>query len=305
VIIYNPDLFESAPEGARSLSIWVGLGCMMIALIPALICKQKVVPREEQKRINFHDLIGEFLRFMKAIWSTFKCKPFVKLCIATFLVFNGFQTIAGFAWYIIVFYLFKGDMGAAGTWPAWFGTVNALCTIFLVIPIVTKISEKVGKRNAFIISTLISIVGYVLKWWCFDPSNLFLMFIPLPLLSFGIGGLFTLMMSMTADVCDLDELNHNERREGMFAAVYWWMVKLGQALAMFFSGLVLKFVGFQQGKAEQLKSTITGLRMADIVIPVAGALIAIIVIWRYSITEKRAHVIRDELEKRRGKSRLA
>ena len=33
------------------------------------------------------------------------------------------------------------------------------------------------------------------------------------------------MMSMTADVCDLDELRTGKRREGVLGAVYWWMVK--------------------------------------------------------------------------------
>jgi len=179
VIIYNPSLFKSAPEGARYLAVWVGLGCMFIAMIPAFICKQKVIPSEEQKRIDFQDLKGELVSFAKGIVTTFKCKPFLKLCVVTFLIFNGFQTIAGFAWYIIVFYLFKGDMGAAGTWPAWFGTVSALFTIFLVIPIVTFVSGKIGKRGAFIFSTLVSIVGYSMKWWCFDPSNPYLMFLQL------------------------------------------------------------------------------------------------------------------------------
>ena len=52
------------------------------------------------------------------------------------------------------------DTAACGTWPAWFGTVSAICTAFLVIPIITYISTKVGKKNAFVISTAISIVGY-------------------------------------------------------------------------------------------------------------------------------------------------
>ena len=56
------------------------------------------------------------------------------------------------------------------------------------------------------------------------------LYLPLPLFCFGIGGLFTIMMSMTADVCDLDELRHGARREGVFGAVYWWMVKLGFAV---------------------------------------------------------------------------
>ena len=303
VIIYNNKYFQSAPEGARYLAVWVGIGCMIIGLLPALICKERVISEDEQQKINFQDLMGEFRTFFHGIKTTFQCSPFLKLCGATFLIFNGFQTIAGLGWYIIVFYLFKGDYGTGGIpWPAWFGTISALCTMFLVIPVITFISKKIGKKGAFIISTLISVIGYILKWWCFNPSNPWLMFLPLPLLSFGIGGLFTLMMSMTADVCDLDELENNERREGMFGAVYWWMVKLGTAVAMFMFGFVLKYSGFQGDQAEQLTSTLNILRISDIVIPVVGALIAIIVIWSYDITEEKAHSIKLELEKRRSKT---
>jgi GPH family glycoside/pentoside/hexuronide:cation symporter len=176
-----------------------------------------------------------------------------------------------------------------------------MATAFLVIPVVTKISEKVGKKNAFIIATLLSIVGYGLKWWGFNPANPWLMFMPIPFLSFGIGGLFTLMMSMTADVCDLDELNTGERREGMFGAVYWWMVKLGTALALLTSGIVLSMVGFDQNVDVQTLDTLTNLRIADIAIPVVTALMAIAIVWKYDITETKAHEIREALIAQRGK----
>jgi len=227
----------------------------------------------------------------------------MKLCGATFLIFNGFQTIAQFAMFIIVYYLFNGDKVAAGSWPAWFGTISAMATAFLVIPIVTKISEKVGKKNAFVIATLISMIGYGLKWWGFNPDNPWLMFMPIPFLSFGIGGLFTLMMSMTADVCDLDELNNGERREGMFGAVYWWMVKLGTALALLTSGIVLQAVGFDQSIDQQTTETLTNLRIADIIIPILTAAMAILIVWKYDITETKAHEIREALIARRGKAK--
>jgi len=176
-----------------------------------------------------------------------------------------------------------------------------MATAFLVIPIVTKFSENFGKKNAFIIATLLSIIGYALKWWGFNPEYPWLMFMPIPFLSFGIGGLFTLMMSMTADVCDLDELRNNERREAMFGAVYWWMVKLGTAVAMLTSGVVLHYVGFDESLDIQSAETLTNLRIADIVIPIVTAVMAIALIWKYDITEKKAKEIRDELIKRRGK----
>lgn len=302
VIIYEPSIFASAPEGARELSIWVGALCMVLGILPAIFNKEMVVPDQSKlKKLSFSDLGSNMKEFFIGIKLTIKNKQFMKLCGATFFVFNGFQTIAQFAMFIIVYYLFNGDKVAAGTWPAWFGTVSALATALLVIPIVTKMSEKWGKKNAFIIATLISIIGYGLKWWGFNPENPWLMFMPIPFLSFGIGGLFTLMMSMTADVCDLDELNNGERREGMFGAVYWWMVKLGTALALLTSGVVLSMVGFDQNSDVQTLESLTKLRIADILIPIITGLIAILIVWKYDITESKAHEIRQALILKRGK----
>ena len=144
-------------------------------------------------------------------------------------------------------------------------------------------------------------MGYILKWWGFDPSNPWLIFMPIPFLSFGIGGLFTLMMSMTADVCDLDELDNGmPRKEGTFGAIYWWMVKLGQALALVLGGLVLKMVGFIPDAPIQSMETMTNLRIADAVIPALTAALAILVMWKYGLNEKRARSIKEELVKRRG-----
>jgi len=302
VIIYDTDIYDTAPEGARNLSIYVGALCMILGIMPALFNKEMKLPDSlPTPDLSLKNLSANSKEFFVGIKQTISCKPFLRLCGATFLIFNGFQTIAQFAFFIIIFYLFTGDTTAAGNWPAWFGTVSALATAFLVIPIITYISTKVGKKKAFIIATMISIVGYALKWWGFNPDNPFFMFIPIPLMSFGIGGLFTLMMSMTADVCDLDELNHGTRREGTFGAVYWWMVKLGTAMALLTSGAVLSWVGFDENAASQTVETITNLRIADIVIPVFTAILAIVIIWNYDLTEERANEIKDLLIERRGK----
>ncbi|PKQ63889.1 MFS transporter [Labilibaculum filiforme] len=302
VIIYNPAIFDSAPEGARILSIWVGALCMILGILPALFNQEMIVPDpDKMKNLSRKELAKNTKEFINGIKLTIQNKPFMKLCGSTFFIFNGFQTIAQFAFFIIVYYLFQGDKVAAGGWPAWFGTISAMATAFLVIPIVTKISENFGKKNAFIIATLLSVVGYALKWWGFNPEYPWLMFMPIPFLSFGIGGLFTLMMSMTADVCDLDELNNGERREATFGAIYWWMVKLGTAIAMLTSGVVLHYVGFDESVDVQAAETLINLRLADILIPIFTAFLAIVIIWKYDITEQRAHEIREALIAKRGK----
>jgi GPH family glycoside/pentoside/hexuronide:cation symporter len=302
VLIADEDLFETQAIGVRQLSIIVGVVCMLLGILPALFCRGiDSANMENRKEITLKTLGSNMKDLFRGIVEVSKSKPFMRLCGATFLVFNGFQLVASFSFFIIVYYMFNGDFGAAGNWPAWFSTITAVITAFAVIPIISKIAEKYGKKNAFIISTIISIVGYILKWWGFEPGNPWLMFMPIPFMAFGLGGLFTLMMSMTADVCDLDELeNGMPRKEGTFGAIYWWMVKMGQALALVLQGFVLKFVGFISDAETQTLETMTNLRIADIVIPAVTAAIAIWIMWNYSLSEDRAKNIKKQLVERRG-----
>lgn len=302
VIIADPDIFSSQAEGVRTMALYVGIACLFLGLLPAIFCRgMDASHMGNRKKLTFTSLFSNLKDLIISIKEAVKNKPFMKLCGATFLVFNGFQIVASFSFFIFVFYIFNGSYEATSTWPAWFSSVGALVSAFLVIPIVSKMAEKWGKKNAFIISTALSIIGYLLKWWAFTPDNIWLSFIPIPLMSFGLGSLFTLMMSMTADVCDLDELvNGMPRKEGTFGALYWWVVKLGQGLALVLGGLVLKVIGFDGNAATQTVDTLTNLRIADIIIPVVTAGLAIWIMWKYDLSEERAKDIKAQLEERRG-----
>ncbi len=300
VIVYDTSLFDDPAAGCRELSIWIGAFCIIIGWVPAILCKERVV-EDEGADFSFSEIPAIFKDFFTGIIEALKCVPFLKQCISTTLIFNGFQLVAVFAFYVTIYYVFNGDTQAAGNWPPLTGSISAVIGCLFAIPMITLMSNKFGKKKAFIYSTVISFIGYGLKWWCFIPGSPEYMFIPMPFQAFGIGGLFMLMGSMIADVCDLDELNTGKRREGTFGAVYWFTVKVGLAIALALSGIVLKFVGFDQNVAVQSADTLTQLRIADIVIPIAAAVIAIFVMWNYDLSEERAHEIRAELEKRRGK----
>ena len=158
VIIADPDIFSSQAVGVRQLSVIVAIICAILGVLPALYCKGiDASHMENRKEINFRTLFSNLIDLFKSMVEVFRNIPFLRLCGATFLVFNGFQMVASFSVFIIVFYLFNGDYDAAGTWPAWFSTVTAIVTAFLVIPVISWIADKLGKRKAFIISTAISI----------------------------------------------------------------------------------------------------------------------------------------------------
>ncbi|MFT5753721.1 MAG: GPH family glycoside/pentoside/hexuronide:cation symporter [Flavobacterium sp.] len=325
VLIANKDLFESQADGVRTLSLYVGFACLIFGILPALFCREIDDSDDDIKaKITFKNLAGNLKILVQNIKNMTKNMPFMRLCGATFLVFNGFQMVASFSYFIIVFYMYNGSYEMAGTVPAIFSILGALVTAVLIIPIVSWLANRYGKRNAFLISTFISIIGYILKWWGFvvvdeNTAVLFndvilqigvvkfslempiILLLPIPFMAFGLGGLFTLMMSMTADVCDLDELRNGlPRREGTFGAVYWWMVKIGQSIALALGGLVLTIVGFDAGNSVQTLETMNDLRIADIVIPSLTAGLAVWIMWNYSLNEDRVSKIKKELEERRA-----
>lgn len=299
VVMYDPQWFESADVATRDLAIWVGIFCMICAMVPAIFIKSKSTLDEDYLSLTAKSIGKNFKEILNGFKSAFKSIPFRKLCIATFFIYNTFYVIASFSFFIIVWYLFKGDAAAAGTWPTLFGCVGALVTTFVVIPVVARMSKSMGKKKAFIVSQSISIIGYILLWFLFIPGKPYMFLFALPFFSFGIGGLFTLMMSMTADVIDLDELQSGLRREGVFGGIYWWMVKFGFAIAGLLSGAIMTWVGFDATASEQTPQALVGLRIFYSGLPILGTLTAIWVMWNYDLDEDRAAEIRGELDKKR------
>jgi len=294
--------FATAEEATRTLAIWVGGILMFVAMVPAIFIKSKSTLDEDYADLSLSNIKGSFNEIKLGFKEALKIKPFRKLCISTFLIFNAFNTVATFTFFVIVYQLFNGDAEAAnaGYWPSLFGCLGALSTTFIVIPIVTWMSRKLGKKNAFLWSQGISIIGYIMLWFLLIPGKPYMFIFALPFFSFGIGSLFTLMMSMTSDVIDLDELNTGKRREGIFGAIYWWMVKFGFAIAGALSGVILTIIGFQEGIAStEQEGAIIGLRVFFSGFPILGTVIAMWVMRDYDLTEEKAVEISGQLAKRK------
>ena len=309
LLIMQAEMFDNMVDGASYLAIGIGVLAIGIGILPAIFLRERFShpePTEEElaekqrKKSVWEAVKKNMADFFAGFIMTLKVRPFLMLCAATFLVFNGFMLISSFQFYVIIYYVFGGDTELGAEYAGWSGTIGAI-SAFIVIAIVTWLSTHYGKRKAFFIAIGISIVGYAMKWFCYNPEIPWLLLVPAPLMAFGLGGLFTLMGSMIADVCDYDELNTSERREGMFGSIFWWVVKLGMALALAGGGFLLNATGFDVALGgNQTEQTIFMMRFFDVVVPVATSLLAIWAVAAFPITEAKAHEIREELERRRG-----
>ncbi len=301
--------FKDQVAGAAGLAIIIGVVTIGFGILPAIFLRERfkdiaVAEAEERKGAASTGAGSAFLQqsiaFFKGFGATLKSGPFLKLCLATFLVFNGFILVSSFQLYVIIYYVTGGDQALGAKYAGYAGTIGAIGT-FLVIILVTWLSTKIGKRRAFFVSTAVSIVGYGLKWICYNPKLPMLVVLPAPLLAFGLGGLFTLIPSMVADVVDVDELKTHERREGMYSAIFWWVVKMGMAAALAGGGFLLNATGFDVALGmNQAASTIFLMRLCDAGIPMVASAIAIWAVAKFPITEEKAREVRLELERRRG-----
>ena len=301
IIMYDPEWFPSAEVAVRQLSVWVAIPCAICAMVPALFIKSKSTLDEDYEPLNAANIGNSLKKIYDSFVEAFKIIEFRKICAATFLIFNAFNTVAALTFFVIVFKLFNGDAEATGIWVSLFGCLGALGTTFIVIPVVTWMSKVLGKKKAFLLAQGISIIGYIMLWFLFVPGKPWMYIIALPFFSFGIGSLFTIMMSMTADIIDIDELNTGKRREGIFGAIYWWMVKVGFAIAGALSGVIIAVVGFNPDLATtDQQSAVDGLHAFFCFFPVVGTLIAMYIMRNYDITEERAGEIRIALDKRKA-----
>jgi GPH family glycoside/pentoside/hexuronide:cation symporter len=299
-IMANEALFRDTVHGARTLAIAVGVIVVVLGIVPAVFCVETQIATAVAPRM--HGVGHAVVEFVRGVLITFRCRPFVKICAATFLVFNGYQLGFSFSLYVMIYYLFDGDDAQAGQLIGWFGTLTAAATIG-VIALTGWIATRIGKRNTFLITISVSLLGYSLKWFGYNPDHPYLLLFATPFVAFGTGSLFTLMGSMIADVCDYDELQTHQRREGVFGAIYWWMVKIGMALAGLLTGIMLNMSGFDVdlGPAQSGK-TLLLLRIFDVGVPLISSALAILIMLTYTITEEKAYAIRAELERRRGQS---
>jgi len=310
-IMTNQQFFADQVAGAAGLAILVAAVAMGLGVVPAIVLRERMqaiatgeaaavqaAADGEATAADFRGVSG----FFRGFGATLSSRPFLKLCLATFLVFNGFMLISSFQSYVIIYYVCGGAQALGAKYVGLAGTVGGIAT-FGVVAFVAWLGTRIGKRHAFFVATGLSMVGYAMKWFCYNPAHPLLAVLPAPLLAFGLGGLFTLVPSMVADVVDTDELRTRRRREGMYGSIFWFMVKLGMAAALAGGGYLLNATGFDValGGAQSAR-TIILLRLCDAAIPIVASAVAIWAVATYPITETRANEVRRELERRRGRA---
>ncbi|MHB9037414.1 MAG: MFS transporter [Armatimonadota bacterium] len=273
--------------GAGVVGVIFGVLIIITAVIPAF-CRERAEAQCHEK-----------MPFVIALKSTFKSKPYMILTVMTFLACFGLFMIQPFGLYVNLYYVFNGNREAAATMCGWGGTVSTLIGL-LSMPFVAVLANKVGKKQAVLLGLAFTALGYLSIWWCYTPKYPWLQLAPNLFIGPAWFCCLTLIPSMTADICDFDELETGRRREGMYGAVTGWIVKVGVGVVTCVTGIVVSLAGVDPKALTQTASTVFNLRALFVGIPCLFLVAAVIVGLYYPITEKAAREARSILNDRKN-----
>ena len=304
----------SPVNGMRYISIIIGGIIIILGILPAIFLKERYYESEvvqNQKQIKFFTGIKE----------TFTNRPFLILSLMTVFFLMGQAIFDGYGRYVGTYYVLGGDWNEGAKF-AGYGTVVYTLFSLAFIPVFRRLSEKIGKKKVLMISIGLAIISYSTTWWTFVPGEMwipvepfsffgvtitslpgspFLMLLNTVFIGAGYAGLWLMLPSMQVDIVDYDELKTGERREGSFASIYSWVLKLSFVVGFLISGPLLEITGFDANLSIQPDSVYTNMRIGFLIIPLTALTIAFLLLTAYPITVKKAGEIRAKLEARRGK----
>lgn len=173
--------------------------------------------------------------------------------------------------------------------------VNAVSAI-ASYPFWTWLAKRRGKPFAFRLGLLTSSLAFGSVFFV-GPGDLGALYVVMVFAGVANVGFWMLMHALSADVVDLDELEHGVRREGLFAGFAALVRKGAFAAAAGGVGIGLTVIGYREN-AAQTADTVLGLKLLFAVPPTLAVLGAYLVFRRFPLTPRRHAEVRAALARR-------
>ncbi|MEX0324847.1 MAG: MFS transporter, partial [Puniceicoccaceae bacterium] len=293
-IFHNP---ETGQPDTLNGAIWVcfiisGI-TLLLGFIPVIFCKERYYETAAKEgRSSFRESMRQSL----------KCKPFVILLVMLiFLNMPNLTNVMGA--YLTTFQIFDGDQGTPALLDGTGKTISMFLSI-MAVPLVAWLTRRYGKDRILLVIVFFNIPISVAYWFIYTyvtPETAWITILPGFLNAPLVTGFWLIVPSMLADVVDQDEVSTGHRREGAFASVFSWFIKVSAVLMVGLSGPIIDMVGFDpELKGAQAEGVFLKMRILLVAVPILSVIFQLWVLSKYSISAEVAHQNRETLEARRG-----
>lgn len=277
--------------GTRWVTAIFAVFVIAAGVLPALLVKERFYTRAaQQPKVSLKDNFQ----------FTFTNKPFLFLVCFTLIFTIGTSSKNGLAFFTKMYFVFGGDQKLAATVTGVESTLTIIVGI-LGIPIFQGLANRFGNRNALLIAMGVVSTASLSTIFTYTPKMPYLTVLTGVLLAPATAGMWVVIPPMLGDIVDYDELRTSERREGSFASIYSWQLKVAFAIGAAISGPLVELAGFRVSEGgHQPESVLHRMRILLAVIPFVLVGISMILLWYYPLGRARMAEVNAALVERRG-----
>jgi GPH family glycoside/pentoside/hexuronide:cation symporter len=282
-----PQFGENAVEGARVVGVLFGLIIFFAGFGASVFCREDSNAKVQAK-----------IKMLPALKYTFSNRVFLLLAMLVCCVIIGVFLAFPLMFYINIAYIVPGNEEEASKLIGLYGTVYGFMGI-IAVPIINLLGQKFGKKPTLFAGLILLLSSFPASWFLFTPDQPKLQLVFALMASPGLSFVWVLTSAMMADVCDLDELKTGLRREGVYGAIFTFLVKLGLGSVMALSGLILGIAGFNQELKLQSPETVFKMRILFMFLPLGMIVFALILVAKYPLSRCKMKRIRNILNRKK------
>ncbi|HSN65244.1 MAG TPA: glycoside-pentoside-hexuronide (GPH):cation symporter [Fusibacter sp.] len=175
----------------------------------------------------------------------------------------------------LAIYFFKYDIGNAALFGI-FGTVGGLAQILsmMLVPVFRK---KLETKSLLVAAIGLTLIGYSLLFilGIFNIREMVLLSIAAIIIFMGFGVATVLTTVFLADSVDYGEWKNGHRSESVVFSLQTFVVKLASAFSVLIAGVGLDVIGLDINAVTQTSSTLSGLRVLMIIVPMVGLIASV------------------------------
>lgn len=282
IALFSPKSNPKSPEGHLAMSLVFG-GLMLIAgLVAHISTKRYDTVLDKTKRIHLSTYL-----------DTFKNRPFVVLLASYF-----FLTIATVGVSSIFVYYVNYCLGLYGFASSIIMGVLVISSI-AALPLWARVSSRLSKKVALVAGMAVFAAGLAVVTTVGLTAGKIFFYILIIITGAGLSSFFIVLWSMIPDVVEYGELLRGQRNEGVYYGIWFFIQKLGMAIAFQVNGLVLSLTGFKEEGGSllpvQAPSALGGIKALISVIPTVFIVVGIVFLLLYPIDAKFHADIRKQL----------
>lgn len=282
--------FPDTITGVRWVAGICAVAFLLAGLAPIFLCRERNYARVAAKQPK-----QALLPSLKAAASS---APFLLLMGTRLVASFGYNLVSQLAAYMNAYYVFGGKIKEAFKTFAYIGSTFHIVAILGAVWVYPYLSRKLGKRRTIQIAAGTLIVGCICKIFLYRPDQPWWQLIIIGCNGAALSGISLVSASMLGDIADYDEWRNGTRREALFCSLMLWIDKAGGAVGYLISGFILTAVGFHAELGAQTAATLAGMKWSYVVCPLAGAVLAIVLMHFYGLSEEKSYSIKRVLKRR-------